>query len=158
MTTAENSRSRPGGADSRFFPTCLVKKWYIADPKMIFAKIQEIYFLALKCKTTPVPPKSVGTCTKFKKYLWRLPQQNESWYTYPRWSTIYVGCFPHLSISRFGSCFTKNPDFGTLKMEKALFIVQNENHPPWSSSPSQGPCVCPIWPRSDKVCHTHRRI
>jgi hypothetical protein len=36
---------------------------------MIFTKNQEVYFLALKCKTTPVPAKSAGTCTKFKKYL-----------------------------------------------------------------------------------------
>jgi hypothetical protein len=34
-----------------------------------------------------------------------------------------VGCFSQLSISRFGSCFTKKPDFGTPKMEKALFVV-----------------------------------
>jgi hypothetical protein len=78
MTTPENSRSRRGGADSHFFATCLVKKRHVADPKMIFAKNQEVYFLALKCKTTPVPTKSAGTCTKFKKYLRRLPQQNES--------------------------------------------------------------------------------
>jgi hypothetical protein len=93
-----------------------------------------------------------------KKYLWRLPQQNESWYAYPRWSTIYVGCFPQLSISRFGSCFTKKPDFSTPKMEKALFMVRNENRPPWHSSLSQGPHVCPIWPRSDKLCYAHGRI
>jgi hypothetical protein len=158
MTTAENSRSRPGGADSPFFSTCLVKKWYVADPKIIFAKNQEVYFLALKCKTTPVPAKSAGTCIKFKKYLWRLTQQNESWYAYPRWSTIYVGCFFQLLISRFGSCFTKKPDFGTLKMEKALFMVRNENWPPWRSSPSQRPRACPIWPRSNKLCHAHDRI
>jgi hypothetical protein len=39
------------------------------DPKMIFAKNQEVYFLVLKCKTTPVQAKSAGICTKFKKYL-----------------------------------------------------------------------------------------
>jgi hypothetical protein len=33
---------------------------------MIFAKNQEVYFLALKCKTTPVPAKSAETCAKFK--------------------------------------------------------------------------------------------
>jgi hypothetical protein len=69
-----------------------------------------------------------------------------------------VGCFPQLSISRFGSCFTKKPDFGTLKMAKALFVVRNENWHPWRSSPSQGPRTCPIWPRSDKLCHAHGRI
>jgi hypothetical protein len=82
----------------------------------------------------------------------------KSWYAYPRWSTIYVGCFLQLSISRFGSCFTKKPDFGTLKIEKALFIVQNKNRHPWPSSSSQGPCACPIWPCSDKLCHVHGRI
>jgi hypothetical protein len=141
-----------------FSPTCLVKKWHVADPKIIFEKNQKFYFLALNWKTTPVPAKSAGTCAKFKKYLWRLPQQNESWYAYPRWSTIYVGCFPQLSISRFGSCFTKKPDFGTSEMEKALFVVQNENWPPWCSSPSQGPRACLIWPCSDKLCHAHGRI
>jgi hypothetical protein len=78
MTTPENSRSRPDGADSHFFSTSLAKKGHVADPKMIFAKNQEVYFLALKCKTTPVPAKSARTCTKFKKYLQRLLQQNES--------------------------------------------------------------------------------
>jgi hypothetical protein len=28
---------------------------------------------------------------------------------YPRWSIIYVGCCAQLSVSRFGSCLTKNP-------------------------------------------------
>jgi hypothetical protein len=158
MTTPENSRSRPGGADFCFFPTCLVKKWHVADPKIIFAKNQEVYFLALKCKTTPVPAKSAGTCTKFKKYLQRLPQENEIWYAYPRWSTIYVGHFPQLSILRFGSCFTKKHNFGTPKMEKALFVVRNENWLSWRSLPSQGPPACLIWPRSNKLCHAHGRI
>jgi hypothetical protein len=87
-----------------------------------------------------------------------LPQQNESWYAYPRWSTIYVGCFSQLSISRFGSCFTKKPDFGTPKMQKALFVVRIKNWPPWRSSPSQGSRTCLIWPRSDKLCHAHDQI
>jgi hypothetical protein len=69
-----------------------------------------------------------------------------------------MGCFPQLLISRFGSCFTKKPNFGTPKMEKALFVVRNKNRPRWCSSPSQGPRVCPIWPRSDKLCHAHGRI
>jgi hypothetical protein len=158
MTTPKNSRSRPDGADSHFPPTYLVKKWHVADPKMIFTKNYEVYFLALICKTTPVPTKSAGICTKFKKYLQRLPQQNESWYAYPRWSTIYVGCFPQLLISCFGSYFTKKPDFGTPKMEKAHFVVQKENRPPWRSSPSEGPHACLIWPHSDKLCHAHGRI
>jgi hypothetical protein len=49
-----------------------------------------------------------------------------------------VGCFSQLSISRFGSRFTKKPDFGTLKMEKALFMGRNKNQPPWRSRPSKG--------------------
>jgi hypothetical protein len=111
-----------------------------------------------KVQNHPGSNEIAKTCTKYKKYLRRLPQQNESRYTYPKWSTIYVGCFPQLSISRFGSCFTKNPDFGTPKMEKALFVVRNENRPPWRSSLSQGPRACPIWPCSDKLCHVHGRI
>jgi hypothetical protein len=36
------------------------------DPKMIFAKNQEVNFLALKCKTAPVPAKPVGACAKLE--------------------------------------------------------------------------------------------
>jgi hypothetical protein len=154
----ENSRSRPGGVDSRFFPCCLVKKWGVVDPKMIFTKNQEVNFLALKCKTAPVPAKLAGACAKFRIYLQRLWQQNESWYPYPRCSTIYVGCFFQLSISRFDSCFTKKPDFGTSKMEKVLFVGRNENRPLWRSSPSQVPRACPMWPCFEKLCHGHGRI
>jgi hypothetical protein len=71
----------------------LVKKWRIVNPKMIFVKNQEVYFLEIKCKTIPVPSKSAGTCAKFKNNLQRLPQWNESWYLYPRWFNIYVWCF-----------------------------------------------------------------
>jgi hypothetical protein len=37
-------------------------------------------------------------------------------------------------------------------------LVRNENRPPWRSSPSQGPCACLIWPRSDKLFHAHGGI
>jgi hypothetical protein len=37
----------------------------------------------------------------------------------------------------------KNPDFGTPKMEKALFVGQNENRPLWRPLSYQGPRVCP---------------
>jgi hypothetical protein len=158
MMAHENSRSRPSGAESPFFPWCLVKKWHVADPKMIFTKNQEVYFLALKCKTTHVPAKSVGTCEKFKKYLRRLRNKMRVDMCIPRVSTIYVGCFFQFSISRFGSCFTKKPYFDTLKMEKALFVGRKENQPLWRSFTSQGTCACPIWPRSNKLCHAHGRI
>jgi hypothetical protein len=48
---------------------------------------------------------------------------------------------------------SQKPDFGTPKMETALFMGRNENRYPWRSSPSQGPRASPIWPRSDKLCH-----
>jgi hypothetical protein len=57
MTTHENSRSQPNGAESPLKDESLVKKCHVADPKMIFAKIQEVYFFVLKCKLTPVPAK-----------------------------------------------------------------------------------------------------
>jgi hypothetical protein len=158
MKAHENSLSRPGGAESPFFPWSLVKKWHIADLKMIFTKNQVVYFLALKCKTTPVPTKSAGTCAKFKKYLQRLRNKTRADMCIPRVSTIYVGCFSQLSISRFGSRFTKKPYFGTLKMEKALSVGRNENWPLWRSFTSQGTRTCPIWSRSDKLCHAHGRI
>jgi hypothetical protein len=72
---------------------------------------------------------------------------------YPMGSTIYVGCFSQLSISHFGSRFTKKSYFGTLKMEKALFVGRNENRPLWRSFTSQGTRTCPIWLRSDKLLH-----
>jgi hypothetical protein len=125
---------------------------------MIFTKNLEVYFLALKCKTTHVPAKSAGTCAKFKKYLQRLCNKTRADMCIPRVSTIYVGCFSKLSISRFGSRFTKKPYFGTLKMEKTLFVGQNENWPMWRSLTSQGTCTCLIWPSSDKLCHAHGRI
>jgi hypothetical protein len=49
-----------------------------------------------------------GTCAKFKKYLQRLRNKTRADMCIPRVSTIYAGCFSHLSISRFGSRFTKN--------------------------------------------------
>jgi hypothetical protein len=42
---------------------------------MIFAKNQEVYFLPLKCKTTPLPAKLAGTCAKFRIYLQRATKQ-----------------------------------------------------------------------------------
>jgi hypothetical protein len=158
MMTHENYRSRPGSAESHFSDTYLVKKWCIANPKMIFAKNQEVYFLALKCKTTPVPTKSAETCAKFKNNPQRLPQWNESSYAYPRWFNTYVWCFSRLLISCFRNRFTKKPYSGTPKMEKALFVGRNENRPLWRYSPSRRPRVCPIWPRSDKLCHAQSRI
>jgi hypothetical protein len=44
-----------------------VKKLYVADRKMIFAKNQELVLLELKGKPTPVPAKLAGACAKFKR-------------------------------------------------------------------------------------------
>jgi hypothetical protein len=44
-----------------------VNKWHIVDPKMIFAKNQELILLELKGKPTPVPMKSAGACAKSRK-------------------------------------------------------------------------------------------
>jgi hypothetical protein len=154
MTTPKNSRSRPGGADS-CFPHLFSEEMTCCGSKNVFCKKIGGLLFSAKVQNHHGSIEIGRTCTKFKKYLRRLPQQKESWYAYPRWSTIYVGCFPQLLISRFGSCFTKKPDFGTPKMEKALFVVRNENWPLWRSSPFQGPRACPIWPRSDKLCHAH---
>jgi hypothetical protein len=69
------------------------------------------------------------------------------------------GVFPsfrfHVSVA---ASHTKKPDFGTPKIEKAIFLGQNENRPPWRSLPSQGPRACPIWRGSDKLCHGHARF
>jgi hypothetical protein len=45
------------------------------------------------------------------------------------WSIIYVGCCAQLSICRFGSCLTKKLDFGTPKMENALFMGRKKIGP-----------------------------
>jgi hypothetical protein len=88
---------------------------------MIFTNNQEVYFLALKCKTTPIPTKSAGTCAKFKKYLQTLRNKTRADMRIPRVSTIYVGCFSQLSISRFGSRFTKKTLFWHSENGKSTF-------------------------------------
>jgi hypothetical protein len=37
------------------------------DPKMIFAKNQELVLLELKGKPAPVPAKLAGACVKYRK-------------------------------------------------------------------------------------------
>jgi hypothetical protein len=52
----------------------------------------------------------------------------------------------------------KKPYFGTLKMEKALFVGRNENRPVCYSFTSQGTRTCLIWPRSNKLYYAHGQI
>jgi hypothetical protein len=121
-------------------------------------KNQEVSFFALKCKTTLVPLKSAGTCAKFKKNTLKAAATKQELICVSQ--VVYYLCgvfFPSFDFM-FGSYFTKIPYFGTLKMEKAFFVAQNKNRPPWRSSPSQGPHACSIWPHSDKLCHAHDRI
>jgi hypothetical protein len=66
----------------------------------------------------------------------------------PRVSTIYVGVFFLARYRISVAASQKKPYFGTLKMEKALFVGRNENWPLWHSFTSQGTCTCLIWPRS----------
>jgi hypothetical protein len=63
------------------------------------------------------------------------------------------GVFPSFRFRVLVAASQKKPNFGTPKMEKTLFMVRNENRPPWRSSPSQGPRAC-----SDKLCHAHDQI
>jgi hypothetical protein len=109
------SWSWPGGAESRFNGQSLVKKWCVADPKIIFAKNQELVLLALKCKPASVLEKLAGACTKFKRYIRRFARQNKIWYVYPKWSIIYMGCCVQVSIFHFDSSLTKNPITGPQK-------------------------------------------
>jgi hypothetical protein len=103
---------------------------------------------------SPVSAKSVGAYAKFKIYLRRCRNEMRAdIYMYPRWYIIYVWCSSQLSISRFGSRFTKKPNFGTLKIEKTFFVGGNKNQSLWDSLPSQWPRTCPIWSHSDKLCH-----
>jgi hypothetical protein len=68
------------------------------------------------------------------------------------------GVFPSFQFRVSVAASQKKLDFDTPKMEKALFVVRNENQPLWRYSPSQWPRACPIWHRSDKLCHAHGRI
>jgi hypothetical protein len=52
----------------------------------------------------------------------------------------------------------KNLDFGTPKMENALFVERNENRPQWCFSSSQGSRACLIWHCFDKLCHDQGQI
>jgi hypothetical protein len=53
MTAHENSRSRPGGVDSLLNDQSLVKKWHVADPKMIFVKKPGACLISAKVQTHP---------------------------------------------------------------------------------------------------------
>jgi hypothetical protein len=44
MTTHENSRSRPGAVNYRLNGQSVVKKWFVADPKIIFQKIRSLSY------------------------------------------------------------------------------------------------------------------
>jgi hypothetical protein len=110
MATHKNSRSRPVSAVSRLNGQRLVKIWHVADTKITSAKNQEVEFLAVKCKITPVLVKSAGACANFGIHLRRLPQQNERW---------YVGVFfPSFQFHVSVGASQKKPDFGTPKMKK----------------------------------------
>jgi hypothetical protein len=119
--STQNSRSWLGGAESRLNGQSLMKKWCVTDPKIIFAKNQELVLLPLKCKPTPLLAKTKGACAKSKIYLRRVSQWNESCYVYPRWSIIYAGCCAQLSILRFGNRFTKKTRFRYSKNQKIIF-------------------------------------
>jgi hypothetical protein len=66
------------------------------------------------------------TCAKLKNNPQRLPQWNESSYTYPMWSNIYVCCFSQLLISCFRSRFTKNPILALQKWKKHFSSVETK--------------------------------
>jgi hypothetical protein len=152
MTTHKNSCSRADGADSRLNSQSFVKKWRVADPNIIFEKNQELVLLPLTCKPSPVPAKSVGACPKFKIYLRRCRNKTRVDISILDGLLFMRGVLPSFR-SRVYSPFTKKPNFGTLKIEKALFVGGNKNQSLWHSLPSQCPRACLIWPHSDKLCH-----
>jgi hypothetical protein len=55
------------------------------------------------------------------------------------------GVAPRFLFRVLGAASQEKPDFGTLKMEKSLFMGRNQNRLLWRSSPSQGPRTCLIW-------------
>jgi hypothetical protein len=126
---------------------------YCGSKYNFFKKNSEACLITAKVQIQPGSSEIGRSLRKIQNIPPKVSQQNESGYMYPRWSIIYVGCSSQLSISRFGSRFTKKPNFGTLKIEKVLFMGENKNRSPWDSLPSQWPRACPIWSHSDKLCH-----
>jgi hypothetical protein len=53
MTTSENSRSRPGGADSRFFPNLFSEEMICCGPKNNFCKKSEGLLFNAKVQNHP---------------------------------------------------------------------------------------------------------
>jgi hypothetical protein len=93
MTMHENSRSRPGGTESRLNGQSLVKKWRVADPNMIFEKKSGACLISAKVQIQPGSSKIGRSLHKIQNIPLKVSQRNESWYMYPRWSIIYVGVF-----------------------------------------------------------------
>jgi hypothetical protein len=129
MRTHKNSRSQPDVAESHLNDQSLVKKWRIADSNIIFEQNQKLVLLPLKCKSSPVPVKSVGACAKFKIYLQRCHNEIRADICILDSLLFMWGVLPSFRFRVSVAASQKKPDFGTLKIEKALFVGGNKN---WS--------------------------
>jgi hypothetical protein len=104
--------------------------------KIFFAKNQELVLLALKSKHTQVLVKSVAACVKSKKQLQGLRDKTRADMHIPGGLLFMWNVVPNFPFAILIAASQKS-DFGSLKMENALFLGRNKNRPPWSSSPSQ---------------------
>jgi hypothetical protein len=68
------------------------------------------------------------------------------------------GVFPSFRFRVSVATSQKKNLFQYSENGKSIFRGTKKNQPLWHSSPAQGPRACPIWPRSDKLCHAHVRI
>jgi hypothetical protein len=85
---------------------------------MIFAKNQEVYFLALKCKTTSVPPKSVGTCAKFKNTSEGCRNKTRADMCIPGCLLFMWGVFPSFRFRVSVAASPKSPSSALCKRKK----------------------------------------
>jgi hypothetical protein len=76
---------------------------------MIFAKNQEVYFLELTCKTTQVPAKSAGTCTKFKNTSKGCRNKTRPDMSIPGGLLFMWGVFPSFRFRVLVAASQKNP-------------------------------------------------
>jgi hypothetical protein len=111
------------------------------DPKMIFSKNQELVLYSAKVQTHPDSSKIGRSLRKIQNIPPTVVAMNRELICVSQ--VVYLCGVLCLAFDfAFWQRHHKKPDFGTTKMEKALFVRRNKNQPTWRSSPSQGTCAC----------------
>jgi hypothetical protein len=100
--------SKNGKCTFCFNGQSLVKKWQCCGSENDFFKKLGARLIRAKGQTHPGSNEIGMSLCKIQKITLKVCAMKKSWYMYPRWSIIHVGCCALLSVSRFGSCLTKN--------------------------------------------------